>query len=139
MHRSAFPTCPLSGQEGELHPEPCPPSHSSSTRFLLGLQPSTHYMCVLGRSVVSDSATLWTVALQAPLSMGFARRECWSGSPFPPPGHLPDPGIELKSPVSPALAGGFLTTESPVKPLTSLSHFIWHFQPLTFNFPSYSI
>ena len=96
-------------------------------------------MCVLGRSVVSDSATLWTVALQAPLSMGFARREYWSGSPFPPPGHLPDPGIEFESPVSPALAGGFLTTESLVKPLTSLPHFIWHFQPLTFNFPSYSI
>ena len=47
--------------------------------------------------------TPWTVALQAPLPMGFPRQEYWSGSPFPSPGDLPDPGIE---PVSPALAGG---------------------------------
>ena len=39
-------------------------------------------------------ATLWTVACQAPLSMGFLRREYWSGLPFPSPGELPDPGIE---------------------------------------------
>ena len=45
-------------------------------------------------------ATLWTVAYQAPPSMGFSRQECWSGFPFPSPGDLPDPGIE---PVSPAL------------------------------------
>ena len=45
-------------------------------------------------------ATLWTVAYQAPPSMGFSRQECWSGLPFPSPGDLPDPGIE---PVSPAL------------------------------------
>ena len=54
--------------------------------------------------------TLWTVARQAPLSTGFPRQECWSGLPFPPPGDLPDPGIE---PASPALAGGFFTTEPP--------------------------
>ena len=58
------------------------------------------------RSVVSDSATLWTVAHHAPLSMGFSRQEYWSGLPFPPPGDLPDPGIH---PGSPALAGGFFT------------------------------
>ena len=45
-------------------------------------------------SVVSDSATPWTVARQAPLSMGFSRQEYWSGLPFPPPGNLTDPGIE---------------------------------------------
>ena len=45
-------------------------------------------------------ATLWTVARQAPLSMGFSRQECWSGLPFPPPEDLPDLGTE---PVSPAL------------------------------------
>ena len=39
-------------------------------------------------------ATLWTVACQAPLSMGFSRQEYWSGLPFPSPGDLPDPGIE---------------------------------------------
>ena len=50
-------------------------------------------------------ATLWTVACQAPLSMGFSRQEYWHGLPFPPPGDLPDPRIE---PVTPALAGRFL-------------------------------
>ena len=64
-------------------------------------------------SPVRLSVTLWTVALQAPLSMGFSRQEYWSGEPFPSPGCLPDPGIE---PESPALAGGFITTEPPGKP-----------------------
>ena len=45
-----------------------------------------------------------------PLSMGFSRQEYWSGLSFPPPGDLPDPGIELTSLVSPAFAGGFFTT-----------------------------
>ena len=58
-------------------------------------------------------ATLWTVARQAPLSTGFPRQEYWSGLPFPPPGDLPDSGIE---PASPALAGGFFTPEPPGKP-----------------------
>ena len=43
-------------------------------------------------------ATLWTVAHQAPLSMGFSRQEYWSGLPFPSPGDLPDPGIEPRFP-----------------------------------------
>ena len=51
--------------------------------------------------------TLWTIAHQAPLSMGFSRQEYWSVLPCPPPGDLPDPGME---PVSPALAGGLFTT-----------------------------
>ena len=54
-------------------------------------------------SVVSDSVTFWTVACQSPLSMEFPRHEYWSGLPFPSPGDLPNPGIELTSPVSPAL------------------------------------
>ena len=49
-----------------------------------------------------------TVTFQAPVSMGFPRQEYWSGLPFPSPGDLPDPGIKL---ASPALAGGFFTTE----------------------------
>ena len=57
----------------------------------------------------------WTVAHQAPLFMEFSRQEYWSGLPFPPPGDLPDPGIEPGSPVSPALAGRFFTTEPPGK------------------------
>ena len=48
-------------------------------------------------------ATPWTIACQAPLSMGFSRQRYWSGLPCLPPGYLPDPGIELMSPVSPAL------------------------------------
>ena len=65
-------------------------------------------------SAVSDSATLWTVVHQTPLSMGFSRQEYLSGLPCPFPGDLPDPGIE---PVSPTLTGGFFTTEPPGKPL----------------------
>ena len=56
---------------------------------------------------------LWTVAHQAPLSMGFSRQEYWSGLPFPSPGDLPDPGIE---PRSPALQADALTSEPPGKP-----------------------
>ena len=78
------------------------------------------YVCVcvcVSRSVMTDSVTPWTVAHQAPLSTGFPRQEYWSGLPFPPLGDLPDPGTELTSPVSPALAGRFFTTESPGKPI----------------------
>ena len=55
-------------------------------------------------------ATPWTVALQAPLSMGFSRQEYWSGLPFPSPGDLSNPGIEPVSLLSPALSGEFFTT-----------------------------
>ena len=48
-------------------------------------------------------ATPRTVTHQIPLSVGFSRQEYWSGLPRPPPGYLPDPGIELSSPVAPAL------------------------------------
>ena len=58
-------------------------------------------------------ATPWTVAHQAPLSMGFSRQEFWSRLPFPSPGGLSDPGIE---PTSPALAGRFFTLTPPGKP-----------------------
>ena len=57
-------------------------------------------------------ATLWTVAHQAPLSMGFSREELWSGLPYPPPGDLPSPGIE---PRSPTLLVGSLQSELPGK------------------------
>ena len=56
--------------------------------------------------------TLWTVARQAPLSMGFSRQEYWSGLSCPPPGDLSDPGIKLTSLKSPALAGRFFTTST---------------------------
>ena len=55
----------------------------------------------------------WTIAHQAPLSVGFPRQEQWSGLSFPSPRDLPHPETE---PVSPALAGGFFTAEPPEKP-----------------------
>ena len=68
---------------------------------------------MLSCSVVSDSFfTLWTVAPKAPLSMVFPRQEYWNGLPFPMPGELPDPGIEL---ACPRLAGRCFTTESQGK------------------------
>ena len=73
-------------------------------------------MCVSSLSHVRLFVTLWTVAHQAPLSMGFSRQEYWSGFPFPSPGDLPDPGTE---PTSPAFAGRFLTTEPPGKPVNA--------------------
>ena len=63
-------------------------------------------MCVLSR--VRLSATPWTVAHHALVSTGFSRQEYWSGLPFPPPGDLPDPGIQHVFPVSPALAADSL-------------------------------
>ena len=100
--------------------------------FLLG---TCVYLCVLKSwtrlgdwttttttklSHVWHFVTPWTVAFQAPLSMGFPRQESWSGLPFPSLGDLSDPGIK---PTSPALAGGFfffffLTTEPPGKPMS---------------------
>ena len=56
--------------------------------------------------------TPWTVARQAPLSVGFSRQEYWSGLPFPSPGDLPDPGIK---PRSPALQADSLPKGSPVR------------------------
>ena len=70
---------------------------------------------MLSCSIMFNSVTPWTEAHQASLSMGFSRHEYRSvGLPFPTTGDLPDLGIE---PASPALAGGFFTTESPGKPV----------------------
>ena len=64
--------------------------------------------------------TPWTVASQASLSMEFSRQEYWSGLPFPIPRDLPDAGIKPRSPVSPALAGGFFTNTQPRKLIGSI-------------------
>ena len=69
-------------------------------------------------SHIQFSVTLWTVAHQAPLSVGFSRQEYWSGLPFPIPGDLPDAAIEPMSPESPALAGRFFIIVPPGKPLS---------------------
>ena len=72
-------------------------------------------VCMLSHSVWLF-ATLQIAAFQAPLSMGFSRQEHWSGLPFPAAGDLPDPGMEPMFLQSPALAGGFFTTQPPGKP-----------------------
>ena len=68
-------------------------------------------------SVATDSlSTFWTVARQAPQSVGFSRQEYWSGLPCPPPGHLPNPGMKPVSLASPAWTGRFFATwEAPSK------------------------
>ena len=85
-------------------------------------------------------ATPWTVAHQAPLSMGFSRQEYWSGLPLPSPGDLPPPGIE---PESPALQADALLSEPPGKPTDEMKYYkprpwrkmAWfHTQGLTFQF-----
>ena len=68
---------------------------------------------MLGRvNRVRLSGTQRTEAHQAPLSVGFSRQAYWSGLPFPPPGDPPDPGTELVSLASPALAGGFFAASA---------------------------
>ena len=62
-------------------------------------------------------ATQWSVAYQAPQSMGFSRQEYWSGLPFPSLGDLPNPGIE---PGSPAMQADTLPSEPPEKPIKGL-------------------
>ena len=70
---------------------------------------------------MSNSATPWTSACQAPLSMVFSMQDYWSGLPFHIPGDLPDSGTESMSPVSPALAGDFFSILPPEKPHSGYS------------------
>ena len=72
---------------------------------------------------------------QAPLSMEFSRQEYWSRLPFPPPGDLPDPRIEPLSLMSPALAGGFLTTSVPWEALLKSYSNQWSLLPYIFTLP----
>ena len=69
-------------------------------------------MCVDAFSCVQLFVIPWTVTHQTPLSMGFSRQEYLTGLPCPPPGDLPDPGIEPVSLASPAVAGGFFITST---------------------------
>ena len=86
-----------------------------------------YIIMLFSRYVVSDSLeTPWTIDLEAPLSMGFPKQECWAGLPFASAGDLLDLGVQ---PASLALAGRFFTTEPPGKPICpfinsvqSLSH-----------------
>ena len=100
---------PLSYRRGSWDPgprRPAPESHGRgglSARRLPAAQPLRP----------SDSLTPWTIAHQAPLSMGFPRQICWSGFPFPSPGDLPHPRNQT---CFSCLAGVFFTTEPPGKP-----------------------
>ena len=86
---------------------------------------STSFLCMLGLQAPSMRAksiqlclTLCNpidIAHEAPLSMGFSQQEYWSGLPCPPPGDLSEPGIKPSSFMSPALAGRFLTTSTPLQ------------------------
>ena len=89
---------------------------TTSSLFSFGqLLPSLIHVhaCMLScLSRVQLFETLWTIAHQAPLSMGFSRQEYWSGLQCPPPGDLPNPGFEPMSVMSPALAGEFFITNT---------------------------
>ena len=86
-------------------------SPRSFSSCLLCISFTAVWACVLSRQV-RLLVTLWTIAHQAPLSMGFSRQEYWSGLPCPPPGDLPNLGIQPKSLTSPALVGSL-----PLAPL----------------------
>ena len=87
--------------------------------FLLQWQPCSSillqqpkYVCAKSLQLCLTLLTPWTVAHQAPLSIGSSRQEYWSGLPCPPPGDLPDPGMEPTYLTYPTLAGGFFTTRT---------------------------
>ena len=108
-------------------------SSPRSFSFFISFQPYAIILCCVHACVLSHFSyvrlftKLWTLPRQAPLSMGFSRQEYWSGLPCPPPGDLPAPGTEPISLMSPALAGGFLTTSATVEALVLCSCVkIWH-------------
>ena len=82
--------------------------------------PFTQLVVCQSLSRVWQLAALWTVARQAPLSMGFSRQGYWSGLPFPPPEDLPNPGSEPASPVSPASQVDSLPSEPKNMPFIQL-------------------
>ena len=93
------------------------PKHYVSSKCLSQRGPITPGGGLVTKSCLT-LATPWTVNCQVSLSMGSSRQEYLSGSPFPSPGSLPDPGIE---PRSPALQADYLPTELPEKPLITPS------------------
>ena len=95
------------------------PSFTASVDFGISWHPCWQDSCVTMHAYMLSRfsrvwlfVTLWTVGCQAPLSMESPRQEYWSGLSFPPPGNLPDSGIEPTSLMSPALAGGFFITSA---------------------------
>ena len=94
-----------------------PPSRARNSGLTPGWGTKVPYGVVRSLSHVQLFATPWTVAYQAPLSMGFSRQEYWSGLSSPSPGDLPNPGIEPKSP---ALQTDALPSEPPGNPSSAL-------------------
>ena len=117
---SEIAACPLSPVANSPSALPSPTSSPSSSQQLPACSPAAkpcvpaHVLCSMC-SVVSNSATLWIVDSEAPLSIGFSRQVYWSGLPFPTPG-LPHPWVKSEAPAFPAFAGGFFTSEPPGKP-----------------------
>jgi len=99
------------GKKGKAQGRMCSVPRAATTRHCKHTNSKLNLrVCMLSHfSCVQLFVTLWTVACQAPLSMGFSRQEYWRGLPCPPPGDLPYPGIK---PVSPALEGRFFTTST---------------------------
>ena len=98
---------------------------STISRFIISMASCLNDLYSFSRllSHVQLFVTSWTVAHQAPLSMGFSRQEHWSGLPFPSPGDLPNPGIE---PRYPALQAGSFPSESSEKPSIMKMPFRFH-------------
>ena len=99
----AAPCIPPSSHELVVSDSPFLPRQPTLLSFLSSCCSLLCLRACSVASVMSNSVTPWTVAFQAPLSMGFPRQEYRSGLPFPSPGDLPDPGIQLTSHVCSAL------------------------------------
>ena len=104
--------CPRCNQP----PGGCPPSCVCRVSVCMSVFSNPACVCMRVQSC-PFFVSPWTIAHKAPLSMGFFRQEYWSGLPFPSPGDLPKPGIEL---MSPALAGRFFATEPLGRPYKTL-------------------
>ena len=102
------------------------PHHHSTVLVMIAL---CLFVDVCVCSVASDSLTPWTIACQAPLSIEFSRQEYWSMLLFLTPGDLPDPGVQLTSLLSPALAGRFFNTSTTCDSfmLTCMLSCVWLF------------
>ena len=93
-----------------------PGLHSSGSYSPCGVCMPSCFSCV------QLFETLWTVACQASLSMGFSRQERWNGLPCSSPGDLPNPRVTPGSSMSPALAGGFFTTSTTWEALSQVGN-----------------
>ena len=104
----------IAGDPGSIPGSGRPPEEEMAEHDLAAKQLPQMKTAVAAKllSRVQLCATPWTVAHQPPLSMGFSKREYWSGVPCPPLGDLPDRGIEPMSLTSPTLSGGFFTTST---------------------------